>query len=147
MWSNNKQGPVATLLASMFMVAVAASPAQADELSVSAKQQKICSKADARYQAQYGSKKEDDVVVVKLYKYTFCPRNVTVKPGTTVRWVNVDKRTSHSVWLKQAGEAESERFFPEEQWEFPFITPGEYPYLCGPHWDQEDMRGFVRVTD
>ncbi|MBT3702515.1 MAG: copper-binding protein, partial [Alphaproteobacteria bacterium] len=53
----------------------------------------------------------------------------------------------HSVWLKQAGEAESERFFPEEQWEFPFITPGEYPYLCGPHWDQEDMRGFVRVVD
>ena len=90
---------------------------------------------------------DDGVVVVKLYKYTFCPLNVTVKPGTTVRWVNVDKRTSHSVWLKQAGVAESERFFPEEQWEFPFITPGEYPYLCGPHWDQEDMRGFVRVVE
>ncbi|MCW8970140.1 MAG: plastocyanin/azurin family copper-binding protein, partial [Rhodospirillales bacterium] len=60
-------------------------------------------------------------------------------------WINVDKRTSHSVWLKEAGKEESTRFFPEESWEIMFDEPGKYPYLCGPHWDQEKMIGTVTV--
>ena len=144
-WSNNKTKFGATILAAV--IAAAGMPVLAGELPVSEKQAKICAKADKRYAKLYPDAKDDGVVVVKLYKYTFCPRNVTVKPGTTVRWVNVDRRTSHSVWLKEAGEKESERFFPEEQWEFPFTTPGKYPYLCGPHWEQDDMTGFVEVKD
>jgi len=106
----------------------------------------VCGEADARYQEVKGELPSDDgVVVVKLYKYNFCPENVTVKPGTTVRFVNVDKRTSHSVWLKEAGEDESGRFFPVEFWEFPFKEKGEYPYLCGPHWEKRGMRGSVTV--
>ena len=71
---------------------------------------------------------------------------MTVKKGTTVRWVNVEKRTSHSVWFKAAGKAESDRLFPEEHVEVTFdLPPGEYPYLCGPHWEKEDMRGTVTV--
>lgn len=107
----------------------------------------ICETAEERYQELYPDAEETEgVVVVKLYKYTFCPLNLTVKKGTTVRWVNVDKRTSHSVWLKDAGLEESERFFPEEIWEHTFTEDGAYPYLCGPHWKDEDMRGFVKVT-
>jgi plastocyanin len=147
MWSNNKSTLSGILLAAIFMVAGTPAKVGAGELPVSEKQAKICAKADARYQELFPDAKDEDVVVVKLYKYTFCPRNVSVKPGTTVRWVNVDKRTSHSVWLKDAGQEESERFFPDEQWEFPFITPGKYPYLCGPHWDQEEMTGYVEVTE
>jgi len=106
----------------------------------------ICGEADARYEEIKGELPSDDgVVVVKLYEYNFCPKNVTVKPGTTVRFVNVDKRTSHSVWLKESGEDESERFFPVEFWEFPFKEKGEYPYLCGPHWEKRNMRGAVTV--
>ena len=119
----------------------------AGELEVTAQHKKICAKAEKRYADLYPDAKDDGVVVVKLYKYTFCPRNITVKAGTTVRWVNVDKRTSHSVWLKAAGREESERFFPEEQWEFPFLAAGKFPYLCGPHWEQEDMRGYVMVVE
>jgi len=115
------------------------------EVEVTPERAKICAKADKRYAKLYPDAKDDGTVVVKLYKYNFCPANVTVKPGTTVRWVNVDRRTSHSVWLKQAGVDESERFFPEETWDFTFVTPGAYPYLCGPHWKEEGMIGFVRV--
>lgn len=107
-----------------------------------------CAEADERYKEVMGDKKEEPgVVTVKSYKYTFCPPNIEVKKGTTVRWVNVDKRTSHSVWLKQAGEPESERFFPEEMWSFTFTEAGKYPYLCGPHWDSDGMYGHVTVID
>jgi plastocyanin len=138
---------VAAALVTVFPILATAPAAIAGALEVTAKQQEYCARADKRYKELYPDAKDDGVVVVKLYKYTFCPPNITVKAGTTVRWVNVDKRTSHSVWLKDAGKAESERFFPEEQWEFPFMAAGEYPYLCGPHWEQEGMRGYVKVVE
>lgn len=117
------------------------------KVAVTPERAKICAKAEARYKDLFPDAPNDGATVVLLYKYNFCPANVTVKKGTTVRWVNVDKRTSHSVWLKDAGKDESERFFPDESWSFPFQATGDYPYLCGPHWDAEGMTGFVRVTD
>lgn len=105
----------------------------------------VCVEAEQRF-AEQGGKKEPGVVTVLMYKYRNCPPNVTVKAGTTVRWINVDKRTSHSVWLKEAGQPESPRMFNFETHEFPFSAPGKYPYLCGPHWDQEKMVGHVTVT-
>jgi plastocyanin len=62
-----------------------------------------------------------------------------------VRWVNVDKRTSHSVIVP--GEPESDRAFPEEAIEFTFLLPGDQQYLCGPHWESRDMIGMVTVTE
>lgn len=107
----------------------------------------ICAEAKGRYQEIFGETKlPPDTVIVTLYKYNFCPMKLTVKPGTTVRWVNVDKRTSHSVWPKAAGMAESERFFPDEFFEIKFDDEGEYPYLCGPHWKQEGMIGTLTVA-
>ncbi len=112
----------------------------------------ICEEAEQRYRALFGQPsdalKDKGILVVKMYKYTFCPPQARVKPGTTVRWVNVDKRTSHSVWFRDAGREESERIFPdpEEKVEMTFdLPPGEYPYLCGPHWQAEGMVGKVIV--
>jgi len=106
----------------------------------------VCAKADKRYEDVKGSLPSDEgYTIVKLYKYTFCPKELTVKAGTKVRFVNVDKRTSHSVWFKEAGQEESERFFPEEYWDFPTDAKGTYPYLCGPHWEQKDMVGTLIV--
>lgn len=135
----------------LFFPAVASSAGDGVEptslKNVTEKLQATCAKADERYKDIMGDLKEaPGVVTVKLYKYTFCPPNIEVKKGTTIRWVNVDKRTSHSVWLKQAGEAESERFFPDELWSYTFNETGKFPYLCGPHWDQEEMYGHVTVT-
>lgn len=109
----------------------------------------ICAEAEERYVDAFGhpSSEEDGVTVVTMYKYRFCPEHLTVPVGTTVRWVNVDKRTSHSVILKDEGVPESDRLFPEENFEFTFLTAGSpQTYLCGPHWETQEMIGRVTVT-
>ncbi len=106
----------------------------------------LCVEAEERYVEMFGAPSADaeGVVVVKMYKYNFCPAAITVSVGTTVRWANVDKRTSHSV--KVPGEPESDRAFPEEVIEFTFLTEGEQDYLCGPHWETQKMIGMVTVV-
>lgn len=113
-----------------------------------AEKEKICMEAEARYQKQFGkpSKDEKDVVVL-MYKYTFCPSALEVKRGAKIRWVNVDKRTSHSVWFKEAGKAESDRVFPEEHVPMTAeLPPGTYPYICGPHGKRQGMRGTLTIV-
>lgn len=107
----------------------------------------ICAEAEIRYQEIFGvpSSEAEGVTVVTMYKYQFCPREITVPVGTTVRWVNVDKRTSHSV--KVGTDPESDRAFPEEHIEFTFLFPGPQDYICGPHWESHDMIGMVTVTE
>jgi len=121
-----------------------AAPALAGDEDVAA----LCAEAEERYADMFGhpSSQEEGVAIVKMYKYRFCPEELTVPVGTTVRWVNVDKRTSHSIVLKQEGIPESDRLFPEETFEFTFVTPGDQTYLCGPHWETQEMIGMISVT-
>ncbi|MCP4183795.1 MAG: copper-binding protein [Hyphomicrobiales bacterium] len=111
------------------------------------KRARICAGAEKRYQELFSRPSADeDTTIILMHKYTFCPSKVSVKRGTTVRWVNVDKRTSHSVWFKVAGKTESDRLFGGDQVEITFDGPtGDYPYLCGPHWKEENMTGLVTV--
>lgn len=83
------------------------------------------------------------VVDVEIKGHLFVPETVTVKPGTTVRWTNKERRTSHSV-LFPAESLESERLLPDERWERRFDRPGRHPYTCGPH---PEMKGLVVVAD
>ena len=108
----------------------------------------VCAEAEERYVEVFGgpSAEAEGVTVVLMYKYNFCPAELTVPVGTTVRWVNVDKRTSHSVLVKDSGEPESERAFPDEAIEFTFEIPGPQDYICGPHWETQNMIGMVTVT-
>jgi plastocyanin len=85
-----------------------------------------------------------DVVEVRIEKYQFVPNEVRVKPGTTVKWTNDEKRASHSVLFKGENGFESERMFPGESWERKFDKPGTYPYTCGPH---PEMNGVVEVAE
>lgn len=119
----------------------AASPVFADDDKTD-----LCAEAEERYVDLIGAPSADaeGVAVVKMYKYNFCPAELTVPVGTTVRWVNVDKRTSHSVIVPN--EPESDRAFPEEVIEFTFLTEGDQKYLCGPHWETQEMIGMVTVT-
>lgn len=122
--------------------ALSVCPALADE----EKTARICAESAERYKELYGrSPTEEPVVIVTMYKYTFCPVTVTVKAGSTVRFVNIDKRTSHSFWFRDAGKPESDRLFPEETAEINFDQPGEFSYLCGPHWETHGMLGKVVV--
>ncbi|WP_299983797.1 plastocyanin/azurin family copper-binding protein [uncultured Ruegeria sp.] len=118
-----------------------AAPALADETAA------LCAEAEERYVELFGqpSAAVEDAEVVLMYKYTFCPVELTIQAGTTVRWVNVDKRTSHSVLLKDGSEPESDRLFPEESVDLTFLTPGPQDYLCGPHWETQNMIGMITV--
>lgn len=120
-----------------------ASPAVAADEDIA----EICAEAETRYVDLFGQPSSDveDAEVVLMYKYNFCPAQLTVKAGTTVRWVNVDKRTSHSVLLKDGSKAESDRLFPEEFVDLTFLVPGAQDYLCGPHWETQNMFGMVTV--
>ena len=132
-----------SLLALLAALALAPQGAAAAD----AETEKICAEAEARYQELYGDMEvPEGVVVIKMYKYTFCPIELEVPAGTTLRWINVDKRTSHSVWFKEQGEEESERFFPDEFVEMTMGEAGHFDYICGPHGDQEEMRASVTVT-
>ena len=73
----------------------------------------------------------------------FLPEVLSVKVGTTVRWTNSDRRTTHSVIFLAPLSFESERFFPGESWQYRFDQPGSYPYSCGPH---PEMKGRIEVT-
>ena len=134
---------LAVAAATGLSLAVASGPASGDQAEV----EKICAEAEARYQELFGAEPvPDDVVVVKMYKYTFCPPDLEVKAGTTLRWINVDKRTSHSVWFKEDGQEESERLFPDEFVELLMAEAGDFNYICGPHGEQEKMRAKISVV-
>ena len=83
-------------------------------------------------------------VEVGIEKYTFMPAEVSVRVGDTVKWINREKRTSHSVVFPQEGGRESERLFPDESWQREFTQAGRYPYTCGPH---PEMKGVVIVVE
>lgn len=108
----------------------------------------LCAKAEQRYVDLFGEPSADaeGVTIVKMYKYRFCPEHLIVPVLTTVRWVNVDKRTSHTVHLNESDQPESDRLFPQESFEFTFLSAGDQNYLCGPHWETQEMIGMVTVT-
>jgi plastocyanin len=84
-----------------------------------------------------------ETVEVTILDYKFNPAQLTIKAGTTVKWTNAEKRTTHSVLFSGPGGFESERFFPGESWQRTFDKPGSYPYGCGPH---PEMKGLIEVT-
>ena len=74
----------------------------------------------------------------------FSPQRVKIKPGTTVKWVNNEKRNNHSILFEKEGLLSRSGFFPGESWQRTFDKPGVYPYLCGPH---PEMTGVVEVAE
>ncbi len=82
-------------------------------------------------------------VEVVIDNFRFEPAAVTIHAGDTVRWINREKRTSHSVLFPGKPSLESDRLFPDESWQRRFDTVGDFPYTCGPH---PDMKGVVHVA-
>ena len=85
-----------------------------------------------------------EVVEVSIVKMKFEPQQVKIRPGTTVKWVNNEKRNNHSVWFQNENLPETDRFFPGESVQRTFDKPGVYPYVCGPH---PEMTGVVEVAE
>lgn len=85
-----------------------------------------------------------NVAEVSIDKMKFEPQYLKIKPGTTVKWINKERRNNHSIHFEKEGLPESERFFPGESWSRAFDKPGIYPYVCGPH---PEMTGTIEVVE
>ena len=81
---------------------------------------------------------------IEIKKFAFVPAKLTVPLGTTVRWINAEKRQYHSVWFESLDKEEADYFFPDETYERTFNKAGTYHYRCGPH---ERMKGTVIVEN
>ena len=91
-----------------------------------------------------GEGDEDAVVEVQLTaSATFSPAEITIAPGTTVRWVN-DSNLFHTVTPDGHDEWSSRDMPAGEVFEHTFTAEGTYPYYCEPHLES-GMTGTVVV--
>lgn len=86
----------------------------------------------------------EDAALVTIAQHRFVPARITVKVGTTVKWINSERRTGHSVRFSGPGGFQSGIILPGQNWTHTFDKPGIYTYSCAPH---PDMRGTVEVTE
>lgn len=82
-------------------------------------------------------------IEVGIQDYKFTPAQLHIKAGTTVKWTNLERRTSHSVLFTGPEGFEGERLFPGDSWQRRFDKPGVYAYSCGPH---PEMNGQIEVA-
>ncbi len=101
---------------------------------------------------------DEGLVIVKIKNLAFIPAKITIRPGTTVRWINEDP-FSHDVTsgsvvsgrkarqVKKSrhpdGRFHSGTYGQGESFERTFDDVGEYPYYCAIH---PIMTGAVRVA-
>ena len=85
-----------------------------------------------------------ETVEIGIVDYKFHPAELKVSRGTTVKWVNNEKRTAHSVLFLGPEGFEAERCFPGAPSSRTFDKPGSYPYRCGP---PEEMKGRIEVSE
>ena len=108
----------------------------------------LCAEAAARYKEMFGREAASEPVkTILMYKYRFCTDVVSAPKGSKLRYVNVDKRTSHSVWLRNDGRPESERVFSGGVIDVDAdLDEGEHEVLCGPHWESDGMKARLIIT-
>ena len=70
-------------------------------------------------------------IEVKIDNFTFNPRQVTVKAGDTVTWINHDD-IPHTVTSKTMA-FRSKPMDTDDKFSFTFTTPGSYAYFCSLH--------------
>src|ERR1700676_371884 len=74
---------------------------------------------------------EDNVAAVKIDNFTFTPKSVTVKAGTTVTWTNQDD-IPHTV-ASATKALRSKALDTDDKFSFTFTTAGVYEYFCSLH--------------
>ena len=68
---------------------------------------------------------------VKIDNFTFVPQRVTIKPGTTVTWVNEDD-IPHAI-AATGKEFRSKVLDTNDKYSFTFTTAGTFEYFCSLH--------------
>jgi plastocyanin len=74
---------------------------------------------------------EPAAVEVKIDNFTFTPQHLTVKPGTTVTWINEDD-IPHTVAATDKG-FKSKVLDTNDKFSFTFATAGSFEYFCSLH--------------
>ena len=69
---------------------------------------------------------------VKIDNFTFAPRRVTVKTGTSVTWTNHDD-IPHVIASSTKGAFKSKTLDTDDKFSFTFTTAGVYEYFCSLH--------------
>ena len=69
--------------------------------------------------------------VVKIANFTFTQQTLTVKPGTTVTWVN-DDDIPHAVVAKDLA-FKSKVLDTGDRFSFTFVKAGQFGYFCSLH--------------
>jgi plastocyanin len=85
---------------------------------------------------------QDKVVVIKMEGYHFKPDKITIKPGTTVEWINTGK-IAHTVTDENAA-WDSGSLKPGEKFSHRFDQKGTFKYICVPH-EEAEMTGTIIV--
>jgi plastocyanin len=70
-------------------------------------------------------------IEVKIDNFTFNPKQITVKAGDTVTWLNHDD-IPHTV-ASQTQVFRSKALDTDDKFSFTFVTPGTYSYFCALH--------------
>ena len=70
---------------------------------------------------------------VDIAKFAFSPKEITVEPGTKIRWTNHDE-TPHTVTSQAAKKVFSSPGLDlDDHFEFVFNDEGDFPYFCTVH--------------
>jgi plastocyanin len=70
--------------------------------------------------------KEKNTVVIA--NYSFNPAVITIKAGTTIKWVNLES-VPHVIFSE--GNFTSDALNRNDSFSFTFAKPGTYNYICG----------------
>ncbi|MDQ6796716.1 MAG: plastocyanin/azurin family copper-binding protein, partial [Actinomycetota bacterium] len=82
---------------------------------------------------------------VTIKNFSFEPRTLTVKAGTSVTWTNQDS-TPHTVQFSSSSIPPSPHLSAgggQSTYSHTFTAAGTYPYICGIH---NSMTGTIKVT-
>ena len=77
---------------------------------------------------------------IQIQKFLFTPKEITVKPGTTIVWTNKDE-TPHAI-IASDGSFLSKAMDTDDHYEHTFAAEGDFSYLCTLH---PYMTGIVHV--
>lgn len=80
----------------------------------------------------------NNIVIISIKNFQFNPTSITIKSGTTIRWINEDS-ASHTI---KSNDFNSEKLVTGKEFEFVFSKPGTYDYICGLH---PSMKGRIIV--
>jgi plastocyanin len=78
---------------------------------------------------------------VSIQNFSFKPAHITIKRGTTVRWINKDS-TAHTVTANKKRSFDSGRLGKGQRYTHTFKRAGKKPYHCEIH---PHMKGRITV--